>query len=147
MVGGEDISIGADDDARAEALERLLALPLWKLAAEKFAQRFVRKRKWQIGLRHVLGGKHCYNGRRDLFDDGREARDRPLWRVLRFLSRTRKRAREDQQQRQQHARLRISPSHKMPSLLKESHAHARPVPFKREREAFIAHNRIELILR
>ena len=45
MISGENVSIRADDHARAEALKRLLTLPLRKLSPEKLSQRVIGKRK------------------------------------------------------------------------------------------------------
>src|SRR5207245_7651422 len=147
VVVRENTFVGADDDARAEAFERLLALSLRKLTTEKFTQRFIGKRKRQNALRQALSGEHCNNGRRDFLDDGREARDRPLRRLHRFLRRARKRACTDKKHRQHDARPKNSSHQGSLSSFKESRARAQLVPFKREREARIAHNRIRLIIR
>ena len=99
MICSENISIGADDDARAEALKCLLSLPLRKLPSEKLSQRVIGKRKRGLRSRHGLGGKHSHHARRHLLDDRCEAGDNTLLHRCSFLRRSRKCARRDAQDR------------------------------------------------
>ena len=87
MVSGENVSIRADNHARAESLQRLFALPLWRLSTEKLPQRLIGEGKRAQSARYPLSRKHRYNTRRDLLDNWRERRDESLVRLLRFLCR------------------------------------------------------------
>src|SRR4030095_8372810 len=72
VISGENVSIRADDHARAEALKRLLTLPLRKLSAEKLSQRVIGKWKRRQRARHRLRSEHRDNTRCDLLNDRSE---------------------------------------------------------------------------
>ena len=97
MISGENVSVRADDHARAEALKRLLALPLRKLSAEKLSQRVVGKRKRRYAPRHRLGSEYRHHAGRDLLDDRRKTRDNTRLRGRGFLRRGRRGARRETQ--------------------------------------------------
>jgi hypothetical protein len=99
MISGENVSICADDHARAEALKRLFTLPLRKLSPEKLSQRVIGKRKRGKRPRHRLGSEDCNNAGRHLLDDRGEGCDNPRLHGRSFLCCSRKSARGDAQHR------------------------------------------------
>src|SRR5439155_15440368 len=56
MISGENVSVRADDHARAEPLKCLLTLPLRKLSAEELSHRVIGKWKRFLSPRHRLCG-------------------------------------------------------------------------------------------
>src|SRR4029453_5919587 len=81
VISGENVSIRADDHARAEALKRLLTLPLRKLSAEKLRRRAIGKWKRRQRARHRLRSEHRDHARRDFLHNRRERRDDCLLRM------------------------------------------------------------------
>src|SRR5207244_12982484 len=75
MISRENVSIRANDHAGPEALQRLFALPLRKLSAEKLSQRVVRKRKRLLCPRDRLSGEYSNHAGRHLLDDRGESCD------------------------------------------------------------------------
>ena len=90
MISGENVSIRADDHARAEALKRLFTLALRKLSPEKVSQRVIGKWKRHLRPRHRLSGEYCDNVRRHLLDDRRKTGDNSRLRGRGFLRRGRR---------------------------------------------------------
>ncbi len=66
-------------------MQSLFALSLGELSSEKLAQRVVTKWKRRLPARNRLRSKHCYNARRDLLNNRRERRDKPMLRGAGFL--------------------------------------------------------------
>ena len=95
MVSRENVSIRANDHARAEALQRLLALPLRELSSEKLAQRVIGKWKRRHCPRDRLSGEYSDHARRHLLDDRGEAGDNSRLRRRSSLRCNRKHARGD----------------------------------------------------
>ena len=97
MISGENVSIRANDHARAEPLKRLLALPLRKLSSEKLSERVIGKWKRRHCPRDRLSGEYRDHARRHVLDDRGEAGDNPRLRRRSSLRCSRKHACGDAQ--------------------------------------------------